>query len=443
VDSLGPDFLEEFLDDGGLRAALRARDIGALYRLLKRLGVSQRQIAGLTGQTQSEVCEILGGRQVVNVWVLERIADGLSLPRARIGLSYGEEGPDRTPVAEEWSDEVKRRILIAAGMSQPFLSVRGEPVTLPLPTDDEPLPSRLSTAHVQDVRTFTDQLVSRARYYGGQAGLFGDAVRRYTRWMDVPGPSEVKARLAAALAELHTEAGWAHHDSGLDGIGYFTRGMGLADDAGDAYVFANASLHAGVTLVRSGHPNDALKLFTLGTLRLKGFLPGKPTPATPRAEDPWVPTVIARLTRQSATAYAVMGGLNDATRHLAMVDDGWEPRDGFERAGADFVTAGIHLDLGQLDAAEQFATSALGTYSENHRRGRTMTQLLLAEVHIRAGEPHGLTLARQAIDGVRTLHSIAARRERLIPLTTALEARPSTDTRELARKARKIAATRV
>ncbi|MGB6163677.1 MAG: helix-turn-helix transcriptional regulator [Pseudonocardiaceae bacterium] len=443
MDFLGPDFLAEFLDDSELRAALRARDIGALYRLLKRLGLSQRQIAGLTGQTQSEVCEILGGRQVVNVWVLERIADGLGLPRARIGLSYGEEGPDLTPVAEEWSEEVKRRILIVAGMSQPFLNLRGEPVTLPLPTDDELLPTRLSMVHVQQVRTFTDQLVGRARYYGGQAGVFGDAVRRYTRWMDVPGPDEVKAQLAAALAELHTEAGWTHHDSGLDGIGYFTRGMGLADDAGDAYVFANAAWHAGVTLVRSGHPNDALKLFTLGTLRLKGFLPGKPQLVPLQADDPRVSTLTARLNQQSATAYAIMGGRDEATRHLAQVNDGWEPRDAFERASADNGTAGIHLDLGQLDAAEQFATSALGTYSESHRRGRTMTQLLLAEVHIRAGEPHGLTLARQAIDGVRTLHSIAARRERLIPLATALEARPSTDTRELARKARKVAATRV
>ena len=259
----------------------------------------------------------------------------------------------------------------------------------------------------------------------------------------MPASEELKAQLAVALAELHTEAGWAYHDSGLDGIGYFTRGLGLADDAGDAYVFANAALHAGVALVRSGHPNDALKLFTLGQLRLGGIPPGRSTPATLRTDDPRVPTVTARLTRQSATAYAVMGGSDDAIRYLAMVNDGWEPRDGFERGGADFVTAGIQLDLGRLDAAEQFAASALRAYEESHRRGRTQARLLLAEVHIRAGEPHGLTLARQAIDGVSTLRSVAARRERLIPLAAALEARPSTDTRELARTARKVAATRI
>jgi transcriptional regulator with XRE-family HTH domain len=72
-----------FLDDDGVRAALAARDIGTLYRLLGRAGVSQRQIAQLTGQSQSEVCEILKGRKVRDVWVLERIADGLGIfPRA-------------------------------------------------------------------------------------------------------------------------------------------------------------------------------------------------------------------------------------------------------------------------------------------------------------------------------------------------------------------------
>jgi hypothetical protein len=49
------------LDDDNVRAVLDARDVGALYRLLGRLGVTQRQITQLTDQSQSEVCEILKG----------------------------------------------------------------------------------------------------------------------------------------------------------------------------------------------------------------------------------------------------------------------------------------------------------------------------------------------------------------------------------------------
>jgi hypothetical protein len=49
-------------------------------------------------------------------------------------------------------------------------------------------------------------------------------------------------------------------------------------------------------------------------------------------------------------------------------------------------------------------------------------------------------LARHAITEVSTLHSVAARRERLMPLATALNTRPGIETQELARKARHIAA---
>lgn len=220
-----------------------------------------------------------------------------------------------------------------------------------------------------------------------------------------------------------------------------TRALGLAGNAGDAYGIANAAWHAGLTLVRSGHPNDALKLFQLGQIRLGGFAPGKSTPATPSADDPRVPALTARLNRQSATAYALLDKPEQANRYLTEAHDGWTPRDAYERAGADLTAAGIKLDLHQLDAAEQLATSAVRTYGDSHRQGRTTAGLLLATLYVRAGESRGLALAHQAIDGVSTLQSVAARRERLVPLAAALESRPGSDTQELARRARKVAAT--
>ncbi|MGH3867503.1 MAG: helix-turn-helix domain-containing protein [Pseudonocardiaceae bacterium] len=138
-----PQIDPEFLDSDEVHAAVNALDIGRLYRLANRLGVSQRQIAELTDQTQSEVCEILKGRQVINVHVLRRVADGFGIPRARMFLGYGETDPDLTPVTEEVDEAMKRRVVLAAMMNEPFLNLRGEPVTLPLPTADDSLPSRL------------------------------------------------------------------------------------------------------------------------------------------------------------------------------------------------------------------------------------------------------------------------------------------------------------
>ncbi|MBV9447297.1 MAG: helix-turn-helix transcriptional regulator [Streptosporangiaceae bacterium] len=79
------------LEGDEVHAALIARDIGAVYRHLRRLGVSQGHIAQLTGQSEEEVSKILRGRRVCDVWVLERIADGLGIPRAWLGVSHGKE----------------------------------------------------------------------------------------------------------------------------------------------------------------------------------------------------------------------------------------------------------------------------------------------------------------------------------------------------------------
>jgi transcriptional regulator with XRE-family HTH domain len=431
------------------REALANRDVGAVYWILYQDGVSQREIARRTGQSQSEVSEILhGSRRVRDVEVLERIADGLGVPRPYLRLlTYAPGETGAYPEAQgspdsEVDEELKRRILIAATSLAALGEVvkgMGEAAELALPpSEDEPLPSRITMAHVHAVEAVMKQLRNINRQYGGQAGLFSAAARHYTRWMAVPATGAVKARLGCALAELHTEAGWACHDTGVEGTGHFTCALGLADDAGDGYGIANAAWHAGIALVRQGHPDSGLKVLQLGQLTLAGFQPGKAAPATVRPDDPRMPTLTARLNRDCGTAYAVMGDVEQAQHYLAKAHDGWAPRDEFERAGMDLTTAWIQIDLHRLDTAEQFAASAVRTYGDAHGRSRTMAELTLAELHVRTGDPRGLLMARSAINAVAPLHSVRAR-ERLVPLTAALEARPGSDAKELARMARHVA----
>jgi transcriptional regulator with XRE-family HTH domain len=173
-----------FFEDDGVRAALAARDVGTLYRVLQRLGVTQREIARLTGQSQSEVCEILKGRTVRDVWVLERITDGLGIPRARMGLSYGEQEPEALLAGEEVDEAVKRRAVLATSsavvLGEAFLGL-DELTELALPTG-QALPSRLEMSHVHAVRAVTEQLRGVARYYGGQADIISATATFYTRW---------------------------------------------------------------------------------------------------------------------------------------------------------------------------------------------------------------------------------------------------------------------
>lgn len=76
-----------FWDRPELEAILASRDVANIYAVLNQFGISQRRIAAMTEQSQSEISEILAGRQVTSVQVLERIAVGLKIPLHRFGLS--------------------------------------------------------------------------------------------------------------------------------------------------------------------------------------------------------------------------------------------------------------------------------------------------------------------------------------------------------------------
>src|SRR4051812_10864800 len=71
------------------RRALAARDLAAVFRLLRKAGTSQRTIATLTGLAPSEVYEIGRGRRVMAYDVLFRVAGGPGVPRGHPGLAYG------------------------------------------------------------------------------------------------------------------------------------------------------------------------------------------------------------------------------------------------------------------------------------------------------------------------------------------------------------------
>lgn len=78
-----------------VREALRARDVGSVFRSVQQHGISQARIAAATGMTQARVNEIINRRrEVVRLDVYERIAEGLAMPddaRHLLGLAAARE----------------------------------------------------------------------------------------------------------------------------------------------------------------------------------------------------------------------------------------------------------------------------------------------------------------------------------------------------------------
>ena len=418
-----------------VRPVLAERDIAALYLILKDEGVTQRQIAELTGQSQSEVSEILKGRKVLSYDLLVRIAEGLAIPRELMGLSFGAAYGGDVTVAEPprgVSAEMLRRHLIALGA---VAAVGGAAIgellgELPVPAP-APLPSRVGAVHVEKIRDLTRQLREAGRAYGSDPELGTSATAWASRLLDVPGTDPVCRALKAAVSELHIQAGWAGTDAGLHerAMWHYARGLKLATDAGDVYLEALALSYAGLSVEEHGYPNDGLKLLQLGLHTARGIPPSR------ELRGP----VEAVAHENAATAYARLGYPQDADRELGRARELWSPEN---RSGdPNQVAACLELERGRLDVAEPFVHASMRRWEGVSRRAHIQSGVLLATIHVRAGEPRGLALAHSAVTAASKLTSVRTRK-RLEPLYVALEARSGSDAEQLARMARHVAVTR-
>lgn len=423
-------------DRDDVRAVLASRDVGALYRTLTAEGISQRRIAEATGQSQSEVSEIIAGRRVQNYEVLRRVAKGLGIPLTFMGLSCGQDSTYSEGVAdllEGVTDEMLRRHLLAtAGAAVLGQAVLGIGTLLdPYPKIvGTPLPSRLGMSDMTRLQALTERLRTLDRTYGGYAATLSSAAEWHTRLLSVPATDSVTNALGSTLAELHNVAGWACYDSGLHRHAghHFNRAVELAGQVADGYRVADALRHAACMTTLRGHPNDALKLLQLAQHRLASV-----------RDEPRAPALAGWLRAESARAFANLDRPAMAESELAAAREGWEPPDAFERADMDLATALIEFDLGHLDTAERFASSSVRTWETgSDRRDGIVADVTLARLHVVAGEPKALRLSKKAIDGVAEFGSARAR-DRLRPLVAALDARRDAPSRDLAEHGRRVA----
>jgi hypothetical protein len=150
----------------------------------------------------------------------------------------------------------------------------------------------------------------------------------------------------------------------------------------------------------------------------------------------------ACLDSLQARALARMDRPERARSKIAAAHDKWQAPDTFAQADADYRNADISVCLGQLDTAEQFAALSVRAWGDRDRRPAASARIMLATIHVRAGEPRGTQLAHNAITAAAKLSSDRVRK-RLLPLADELDTRRGGDYQELARMARQVAATRI
>jgi len=428
-------------DELGMRAALARRDLTEVYRRLKSAGVTQRRIGELTAQSQSEVSEILKGRRVLAYDVLVRVADGLGIPRGRMGLTYdltsiqfaphAQVNDEHTTRIEEMGEAVKRRLLLASAtmalVDRPVLGAVAAPDHAPVAT---PLPTRIVKADVTALHALTEQLRALGRAgHSGMPEVLAPIAHRADQLLTVPATDNVRQALLSQLAELHTLTGWCCTDMLQinQARHHYNQALHRAADAGDVLRMVSAATHAAHMDRELGAPNDALKLYQMAQAKLLDV------------RGPELPALHAALHIRSAYSWALLDRPDHAREQLARVADLPAPADPYERADSDGVRARTELILGRLDAAEQLATRAIRTWSPNDRRDSAYARITLATTYTIAGEPAAPALAAAALDMVAALPSALARAD-LAPLENALADRKDSASVELAQQARALRA---
>jgi tetratricopeptide (TPR) repeat protein len=426
-----------------MRDALANRNVSEVYRQLRKHGVSQRQIAALTGQSQSEVSEILKGRQVMAYDVLSRISDGLRIPRGYMGLAYDEAteiqlvGTADEQQAEEDESVKRRKFLAHAAQVTMGAAVFGPASeTWAAGPARTPAPGRIGMADVRQVEAATRALRALDYQYGG--GFCRDAVVAQLSWgqqmLGASGADPVKSRLFVALADLHSLAGWTSFDIGLidSARGHFANALDLAKQGENHPLLANILYRMGRVYLHQEAPNDALKLFQLGQLA---------------AQDSGSELAVAVLCANEAWAYAMMGNVDQAVKLLGRTKDEFARADlanaeswvrFFDETDVYAMIGTVHTALAQhADAAHtKYAIPALAratdAYGEDMARSKTFSLSMLATNHLLEGDiDHGVKIGSKALDCAEGVKS-ARVEKRMAPLKDEARRRSNnSDARDL------------
>jgi len=446
IGSQGSPVTPDVWDQREMRDALSNRDVSQIYRLLRRRGVSQRQIAALTGQSQSEVSEILKGRQVMAYDVLARIADGLSIPRGYMGLAYDEATAVRVATSEvdpqaEEDESVKRRRFLAhaAAVTMGAATMSKDSASWVAHPAQAPAPGRIGITDVRQVEAATRALRALDYQYGG--GFCRDAVVAQLSWgqqlLDANATEQVRDRLFVALADLHNLAGWTSFDSGLIDASrnHFAHALELARAGKNDPLVANILYRMGRVYLHQDAPNDALKLFQLGQIA---------------AQESGSELAVAVLCANEAWAYAALKNerqamklINRTKDEFARADhtnpDSWvsffDETDLYAMVGTVHSVLAMEVDRKHTRFAIPALTRAIGTYGDEMARSKAFNLSMLAINHMIDGDvDHGARVGRSAVDMAEGIKS-ARTRQRIIPLKIEADKRSNnSDARDLSER---------
>jgi tetratricopeptide (TPR) repeat protein len=407
-----------------MRMALARHDISEVYRLLGAAGISQRRIAALTGQNQSEISDISQGRQVQAYDLLARIAHGLGIPRGYMGLAFTDTLTTSTVTTTPEDDLMERRTFLGL-VSKIVMGAALTPAEISLiaaaPATASRVPRQIGPTEVAQLQALTGVLRAYDAAHGG--GACRDAILAHTRraeaLLTATGSDDLRPQMLSAVAETQTLAGWVAHDLGLarEARGHLARALQLTQQADDAAHSAIVLYYLGRVPLDNGDPDEALKLFQLGQIA---------------AQDSSSAMPVAFLLANEAVAYAHLGDARQARTALRRAEDEYAHAQDdqhpefirlFDQVALNTAAGRVHSRLGLNDPhhrqlAITHLNHALASDMNSRTRQHTFNRAWLATCLLADGDPtSGAQVGVQALDAARDLASPRLL-EQFVPLQT-------------------------
>ncbi|TXL90454.1 helix-turn-helix domain-containing protein [Streptomyces sp. IB2014 016-6] len=373
----------ELLTSPEWQRACQQRDFASVFRLVKaKAGIYPSRVAALCGMTPSRVGEIMSGRRgLAHIDVIERVADGLRIPGAMLGLAHR---PWEIPPPAATVQPARRRSVQRAATADSEDCDGAEPRQ----ELDELLTladGRVTRSTLLALRSSVEDYWRRDDEHGGASmrpAVVGH-LRYVTQMMDsVPGPLRRDLQLLAA--ELARLAGWAHFDARQYSTArsHFTQALRLAHGQDDHLFMANVLSCLSLQATYDGQPSDAVALACKAqdAARAAGVQP----------------LVMSMLHMREAFAHATLRDASSCHGAIERSRDAYEEARGREGEAPSWVRyfdetklivdTGIALaKLGESERAEPLIAEGLRRETRAQQRGRAFHAFWLATAQLQQG----------------------------------------------------------
>lgn len=237
----------------------RERDFSQIFQLAKKkAGVYPSRIAALCGMTPSRVGEIMSGRRsLAHIDVIERVADGLRIPGAMLGLAHR---PWEIPAGPAVAEQTPGRSLTPpaeGGATQDSAEPSGIDDLLTLAD------GRVTRSTLVALQSSVEDYWRRDDEHGG-ASLRPAVVGhlRYVSQLMKGADGALRRDLRSLAAELARLAGWAYFDARQYSTArtHFTQALRLSRGQDDYLFMANVLSCMSLQATYDGNPTDAVAL---------------------------------------------------------------------------------------------------------------------------------------------------------------------------------------